>query len=94
MSCEPKVPQPRQTRQTITPLQDKKSRPGAEFEWSRRQTGRTPLNYIPFVIKTFKIIKRGSSYYRRIILKQKPPGSTMYRGTSTTNADTQAPSIV
>ena len=42
--------------------------------------GRTPLNYIPCLDKAIKRIKKGSSCYRRILLKQKLPGSKMYRG--------------
>ena len=40
--------------------------------------GRTPLNYIPCLDKAIKRIKKGSSCYRRILLKQKLPGSKMY----------------
>ena len=42
--------------------------------------GRTPLNYIPCLDKAIKRIEKGSSCYRRILLKQKLPGSKMYRG--------------
>ena len=42
--------------------------------------GRNSLDYIPCAVKIFKRIKKGSTiYYRRILLKQKPTGSTMYR---------------
>ena len=42
--------------------------------------GRNQLDYIPSVVEAFKRLKKGSSYYRRILLKQKPTGSTTYRG--------------
>ena len=42
--------------------------------------GRNSLDYIPCAVKIFKRIKKGSTiYYRRILLKQKPTGSTTYR---------------
>ena len=36
--------------------------------------GRTSLDYIPNVVDSFKRIKKGSNYYRRILVKKKPKG--------------------
>ena len=41
--------------------------------------GRTPLNYIPNVVDVFKRIKRGSEYYRRILVQKKPKGKVAYK---------------
>ena len=42
--------------------------------------GKSPLNNIPNVVEAFKRIKKGSNYYRRILVQQKPYGKTTYKG--------------
>ena len=41
--------------------------------------GKTPLDYISCVRESFKRMKKGSSYYRRILSIQKPRGTITYK---------------
>ena len=41
--------------------------------------GKTPLDYISNVIEAFKRIKKGSSYYRRILVQKKPMGKMTFK---------------
>ena len=45
----------------------------------RHNRGKILLNYISCVSESFKQIKKGSSYYRRILLIQKPRGTITYK---------------
>ena len=40
---------------------------------------RTPLDYVSCASDSFKWINKGSSYYRRILLLQKPRGTITYK---------------
>ena len=42
--------------------------------------GKSPLDYIPNVVEAFQRIKKGSNYYGRILVQQKPKGKTTYKG--------------
>ena len=69
----------RQSRPVRKLLHFKARNPGLELSSNGDTTpidkyGRTPLNYVPRVIKVLKRIKKGSSYYRRIFKQKKPPG--------------------
>ena len=37
--------------------------------------GKTPLDYIPNVVEAFKMTKKGSNYYPRILVQNAPNGS-------------------
>ena len=41
--------------------------------------GKTPLDYVSNVIQAFKRIKKGSSYYRRILVQKKPMGKKTFK---------------
>ena len=43
------------------------------------KTGKTTLDYVSCASESFKRIQKGSSYYRRILLIQKPRGTTTYK---------------
>lgn len=43
------------------------------------KTGKTPLDYILYASKLFKLIHKGSTYYRRILLLHKPKDTTNYK---------------
>ena len=42
------------------------------------KSGKTPLDYIDNVADAFKRIKKGSSYYRRILVQKKPMGKMSF----------------
>ena len=44
--------------------------------------GRTPLDYISNVVDAFKRIKKGSNYYRSILVQKKPKGKVPYKDKS------------
>ena len=37
--------------------------------------GKTPLDYVPNIIEAFNRIKKGSNYYRRILVQKKAYGT-------------------
>ena len=41
--------------------------------------GKTPLDYVPNIVEAFKRIKKGSSYYRRILVQKKPMGKKTFK---------------
>ena len=40
---------------------------------------KTPLNYIPNVVEASKRIKKGSNFYRRILVEKKPKGKLIFK---------------
>ena len=71
--------------QGFKPLENfKKRNPGVNLTSTRVtlpsvKTGKTPPDYISCVNESFKQIKKDSSYYRRILLIQKPRGRITYK---------------
>ena len=41
--------------------------------------GKTPLDYVPNIIEAFNRIKKGSNYYRRILVQKKPMGQITFK---------------
>ena len=41
--------------------------------------GKTPLDYVPNIIEAFNRIKKGSNYYRRILVQKKPMGKITFK---------------
>ena len=41
--------------------------------------GKTPLDYVPNIIEAFIQIKKGSSYYRSLLVQKKPMGKKTFK---------------